>query len=43
VSEAGAVLVLSTAPVDLAEGLADRLLEDRLAACVNLVGPVRSR
>ena len=42
-SESGAVLVLSTAPVDLAEGLADRLLEHRLAACVNLVGPVRSR
>jgi periplasmic divalent cation tolerance protein len=35
-------LVLCTAPAAEAEGLARRLLGERLAACVNLVGPVRS-
>lgn len=36
-------VVLCTAPVDRAEGLADALLEDRLIACANLIGPIVSR
>ena len=39
----GVVVVLCTAPESEAEALVDRLLEERLVACVNLVGPVRSR
>ncbi len=35
-------LVLSTAPAGEAEQLAERLVEERLAACVNLVPGVRS-
>ncbi|MFO0724783.1 MAG: divalent-cation tolerance protein CutA [Myxococcota bacterium] len=42
VAEGGAILVLVTAPVDKADGLARALVERRLAACVNLVGPIRS-
>ena len=37
------VLVLTTAPLDEGRRLADRLLEERLCACANLVGPVVSR
>ena len=37
------VLVLCTVPEQEAAALADRLLEERLVACVNFVGPVRSR
>lgn len=36
-------VVLCTAPVDRAEWLAERLLEDGFIACANLVGPVVSR
>jgi periplasmic divalent cation tolerance protein len=36
-------LVLCTVPAEEAEGLVQRILSARLAACVNLVGPVRSR
>jgi periplasmic divalent cation tolerance protein len=37
------LLVLSTCPdVDTAERLARALVEGRLAACVNVVGPVKS-
>lgn len=36
-------IVLCTAPEAEARDLADRLLAARLAACVNLVGPVESR
>ena len=36
-------LVICTAPPDRADGLADQLLEHRLVACVNLIGPVVSR
>ena len=39
----GVSVVLCTAPVDEAASLADRLLEARLVACANLVGPVESR
>ncbi len=35
-------LVLVTAPVEEAPGLARRLVEERLAACVNLLPPVDS-
>jgi periplasmic divalent cation tolerance protein len=37
------VLVLCTAPAAEADSLADRLLEEKLAACVNLIGPMTSR
>jgi periplasmic divalent cation tolerance protein len=37
------VLVLCTAPNPDADGLADALLQEQLVACVNLIGPVRSR
>jgi periplasmic divalent cation tolerance protein len=36
-------LVLCTAPENEAATLADQLLEERLAACVNLIGPMTSR
>lgn len=36
-------IVLCTAPEADAQPLADRLLAERLVACVNLIGPVRSR
>jgi periplasmic divalent cation tolerance protein len=36
-------LVLCTAPAAAAQHLADALLEQRVAACVNLLGPVQSR
>jgi len=36
------LVVLSTMPPALAERLAETLVGERLAACVNLVGPVRS-
>src|SRR5436853_6952945 len=36
------VVVLSTMPPAAAEGLAETLVGERLAASVNLVGPVRS-
>lgn len=36
-------ILLCTAPADEAAALADRLLEARLVACVNLVGPIESR
>lgn len=36
-------LVLCTAPLEAAPALADRLLEQQVAACVNLIGPIRSR
>ncbi len=39
----GVLVVLCTAPPERARDLADRLLEERLVACVNLVGPVVSR
>lgn len=35
-------IVLSTCPRDQAGALAQRLLESRVAACVNIVGQVRS-
>lgn len=38
----GAIVVLVTAPQDKAEALARGLVEQRVAACVNLVGPIRS-
>ena len=38
-----AVIVLTTLPADLdAEGFARTLVEERLAACVNVVPPMRS-
>jgi periplasmic divalent cation tolerance protein len=37
------VIVLCTAPAQNAQALADRLLAERLVACVNLLGPMRSR
>ena len=37
------VLVLCTAATADASVLADRLLEERLCACVNLLGPLASR
>jgi periplasmic divalent cation tolerance protein len=39
---AEALVVLVTAPVDQAPELARALCEERLAACVNIVGDVRS-
>jgi len=36
-------LVLCTAPVDGARALVDRLLEERLVACANMIQPVVSR
>jgi periplasmic divalent cation tolerance protein len=36
------LVVLSTLPTDKAELIAETLVTERLAACVNLVGPVRS-
>ncbi|MBK9129515.1 MAG: divalent-cation tolerance protein CutA [Phycisphaerales bacterium] len=39
----GVFVVLSTAPDAEARALADALLEERLVACVNIVGGVRSR
>jgi periplasmic divalent cation tolerance protein len=36
-------VVLCTAPADAASDLAERLVTERLAACVNLVGPVHSK
>ncbi len=36
-------VVLCTVPVDSGAALADRLLEARLIACANLVGPIESR
>ncbi len=36
------VVVLVTAPRNASEDLARALLDDKLAACVNIVGPVRS-
>ena len=36
------LVVLSTMPAAAAEQLAETLVGERLAACVNLVGPVRS-
>jgi periplasmic divalent cation tolerance protein len=41
--DSGVTVVLCTAPVDRADWLAERLLEDGWVACVNLVGPVVSR
>ncbi len=40
--EDGVRLVLSTAPPDVAEALARELVEERLAACVNVVPGLRS-
>jgi periplasmic divalent cation tolerance protein len=37
------VVVLCTAEPDRAPPLVDRLLDERLIACANLVGPVQSR
>ena len=37
------IVVLCTAPADRARDLADRLLEERLVACANMIGPVVSR
>ena len=37
------VVLLCTAPEDEAGTLVDRLLDERLVACVNMVGPVLSR
>lgn len=39
---ADVLLLVSTAPPDVAEALAHRLVEEHLAACVNLVPGVRS-
>ena len=36
-------LVLSTVPAAEAKSLADRLLDERLVACVNFLGPIASR
>jgi periplasmic divalent cation tolerance protein len=36
------LVVLSTLPLDKADAIAETLVNERLAACVNLVGPVRS-
>ncbi|MEY2980512.1 MAG: hypothetical protein RL562_739 [Planctomycetota bacterium] len=41
--ESGVTVVLCTAPVERAEWLSERLLEDGWIACANLVGPVVSR
>lgn len=37
------VLLLCTAPPDRAEAIAEPLLQEQLVACVNFVGPMRSR
>ena len=37
------VLVVCTVPEPEARGLVDQLLEERLIACVNMLGPVVSR
>ena len=37
------VLVLCTVPEPEARSLVDQLLEERLVACVNMLGPVVSR
>ena len=39
----GVFMVLCTVPVEEANALADRLLDERLVACVNFVGPLTSR
>jgi periplasmic divalent cation tolerance protein len=36
------LVVFSTLPLDKADAIAEALVTERLAACVNLVGPVRS-
>ena len=36
-------VVLCTVPIDEARALADQLLDERLVACVNFVGPITSR
>ena len=36
------LVVLSTLPPDRADAIAEALVGERLAACVNLVGPLRS-
>lgn len=36
------IVVLSTLPPAAADSIAETLVRDRVAACVNLVGPVRS-
>jgi periplasmic divalent cation tolerance protein len=42
-SSTGKAVVLCTAPsLEVAEGLAHRLVEERLAACVNLIPSVKS-
>lgn len=37
------IVVLCTAPAERARELVDRLLEERLVACANTIGPVTSR
>jgi periplasmic divalent cation tolerance protein len=39
---AGEVVAFVTCPQEKAEGIATTLVEDQLAACVNIVGQVRS-
>lgn len=39
----GVSLVLCTAPAAAAPGIAEALLQHRVAACVNLLGPIRSQ
>lgn len=41
--ESGVSLVLCTAPASHADALAEALLAEGLVACVNQIGPVRSR
>lgn len=36
------VILVTTGSVDEADTIASRLVEERLAACVNVVGPIRS-
>lgn len=41
-TEGSVQIVLVTAPADAAEELAKQAVESRLAACANLLGPVKS-
>lgn len=36
-------LIMTTCPQDKAEGITNLLLEEKLVACVNRIGPVKSK